>query len=159
MVQTTKALLTTLQETTLDVETTLATTQPDKETTEVIFTTEGAETTTEFIPLDCNITDSCLGHYNCNVITGEQICFDGWTGEDCTERATTEINDPECPIGGCRNGGTCFDGGCCCPLGFEGVNCRTDTNECASNPCQNGGSCFDPVPGSYICDCLPGRPI
>lgn len=46
----------------------------------------------------------------------------------------------------CLNGGVCNNDGnggytCNCSLGYEGVQCQTNTDECDSNPCQNGGIC------------------
>ena len=37
----------------------------------------------------------------------------------------TSCKDDPCDDVDCLNGGTCFDGNCSCPDGYEGVNCGT----------------------------------
>lgn len=55
----------------------------------------------------------------------------------------------KCEGKACANGGTCQEGVCVCPTGFEGANC--ETKNCAATNCLNGGVC-----NSGICDCPPG---
>ena len=91
----------------------------------------------------------------------EPICLEGWAGVNCIDRDISSDNgDPECPDGfqrmGCRNGGTCFDGTCCCPNGYEGLVCQTETLECMSAPCGSAGTCLDQI-GSYYCLCADGE--
>lgn len=56
--------------------------------------------------------------------------------------------DGPCDRVTCQNGGTCNDGLCECPDGFEGLLCETEIISCEDTSCQNGGTCSD---GS--CDC------
>ena len=108
----------------------------------------------------CFPRDDCMGHYTCNNETDAQECLVGWTGNDCNTRdIAANVADSECPAGAgltrCLNGGTCFDGACCCVDGYEGVLCQTQIIECLSAPCQNGGSCQDGI-GYYTCVCPSG---
>ena len=124
--------------------------------TEITTETEDTTVVMTTISLPCNYTDSCEGHYNCSD-TGSKICLDGWTGPDCTDRDFTGgLVDPQCPRFGCRSGGTCFDGTCCCVPGYTGANCQSEILECLSLPCRNGGFCNDFL-DFYTCTCLPGQ--
>jgi hypothetical protein len=39
----------------------------------------------------------------------------------CTQKLLAPIFDSECPIStGCLNGGSCFNGSCCCPSTYTG---------------------------------------
>ena len=110
----------------------------------------------------CVPTDDCGGHYNCNNDTLAKICMSGYQGESCQDRISPGLKDPECPGSGlqrCSNGGTCWDGQCCCLPGWSGVNCGDDIDECQSMPCQNGGTCYQPqgMVDEYRCVCPEGN--
>ena len=130
-----------------------------------VIETTAAETTiglstelisTSQVPLVCEPTNSCDGHYTCNNDTGEKICDAGYTGVDCKDRDIANPNDPECPsLGPCKFGGTCWNKTCCCLDGYEGILCQEEILECISFPCVNGATCKDEI-GSYRCECLPG---
>ena len=113
----------------------------------------------------CTPTDSCDGHYDCDNATLETICHPGYEGDLCQDRIDPGgINDPECPGNGfqrCSNGGTCWDGQCCCPPGYSGISCTKDIDECESDPCQNGGTCFTPpnTANTYECFCTEGENV
>ena len=47
----------------------------------------------------CLPVDDCSGHYVCNETTGDLICADGWTGENCTDLDTTDPDAPLCSDG------------------------------------------------------------
>ena len=105
----------------------------------------------------CREENSCMGHYTCDPSTGEQICMDGYSGIDCIDRVSTTMLDAACPNSEpCKNAGTCFNGSCCCVLGFTGSTCGIEVNECDSDPCQNGATCSDEL-NSYICSCAAGK--
>lgn len=57
-------------------------------------------------------------------------------------------NDP-CKGIACQNGGTCDNGSCNCPDGFEGPLCADKVDPCTKLNCLNGGTCVD---GSCKCD-------
>jgi hypothetical protein len=79
--------------------------------------------------------------------------------------------DSDCPVAtGCLNGGSCFNGSCCCPAAYTGKRvllsnitqplndylqgrlCDTLISSCAVNPCQNNGLCI-PTSTGYQCQC------
>ena len=125
------------------------------DTTTMEQTTE-PEMTTTVEP--CFPRNDCLGHYTCDNETEAQICLPGFTGIDCLDRILSQENDPDCPPGECRNGGTCFNETCCCVPGYTGVNCEAEILECLSFPCQNDGTCNEMING-YTCNCLPGKRV
>ena len=49
-------------------------------------------------------------------------------------------SDP-CEDTSCINGGVCFDGDCDCPIGFTGVDCRSETREDFLGTYQLVGQC------------------
>ena len=109
------------------------------------------------VPVPCQLTNNCEGHYYCHLNT--KICFPGWTGNNCQQRQYLGQLDPECPLDGgirCSNGGTCFNGSCCCVPGYVGAYCEEEIRECESSPCLNGGTCRDEV-NYYACICPAGR--
>ena len=48
--------------------------------------------------------------------------MNGWGPiNTCTQKLLAPIFDPECPVSsGCLNGGSCFNGSCCCPASYTG---------------------------------------
>ncbi|KAK7491942.1 hypothetical protein BaRGS_00016788, partial [Batillaria attramentaria] len=74
----------------------------------------------------CYPRDDCSGHYTCNQQTGEQLCRDGYKGDNCEELKT-------CSDVPCLNGGSCsqYRSGsvdtfyCSCPQNFTGEICQT----------------------------------
>jgi len=109
------------------------------------------------VPVPCQLINNCDGHYYCHLNT--KICFPGWSGNNCQKRQYLGQLDPECPLDGgvrCSNGGTCFNGSCCCVPGYVGAYCEEEIRECDSSPCQNGGTCRDEV-NYYVCLCPAGR--
>ena len=126
-----------------------------KLTTEAVLTSPLTGTAPSKEP--CQPTNSCDGHYTCNVETAEQVCMSGYKGVDCRNSDFVGRNDPQCPTGGpCENGGTCWDKTCCCVNGFAGVVCQIRIVECLSQPCLHGGTCTEEF-GYYRCECLPGK--
>jgi hypothetical protein len=69
---------------------------------------------------------------------------------DCPRVAN--LTDPTLP---CYNGGSCWNGTCCCPPNFTGSRCEMTLNQCLSTPCKNGGLCKSGSTG-FTCYCLPG---
>lgn len=61
----------------------------------------------------------------------------------------TACKKDKCKEGFCKNGGSCLDGKCTCPIQYTGTYCETDL--CKGVNCQNGGQC---VTGT--CNCLNG---
>ena len=111
--------------------------------------------------VQCTPVDSCEGHYTCDPNNGTKICRQNWSGTNCLTYQFLGLLNTQCPnavlLTGCSNGGTCFNGTCCCPPGFGGTICDVViSNPCAVNPCLNGGQCN--VDGnSYKCICPTGR--
>ncbi|MEM1338068.1 MAG: hypothetical protein AAF634_15275 [Bacteroidota bacterium] len=71
----------------------------------------------------------------------------------CSQDSTEETppNDSTvdpCENNSCQNNGTCVDGVCQCPEGFEGEFCETAVDPCEGVVCENGGNC---VNGSCAC--------
>ena len=54
-----------------------------------------------------------------------------------------------CQNGGTRNKENCS---CDCKEGYEGKECKNNTDECDPNPCQNDGTCID-LTAAYKCAC------
>ena len=110
----------------------------------------------------CILTDSCEGcHYTCDNVTLTVICNEGYGGENCKDRTSSQFPDSECPGNGfklCSNGGTCWNGQCCCPPGLTGEICTDEIDECESQPCKNGGTCVQQpdITDKYICYCPDG---
>ena len=142
--------------TTMVPTTTATSTRLVASSTEIPYTT----VTTEPVTIEpCFTMDTCVGHYTCDNTTSPatKVCRNGWIGSNCQDRSFIGAFDPQCPNSqSCKNGGTCFDGICCCIPGFVGTLCQTDFIECASNPCQNGGHCTEPQSDMYFCTCILG---
>ncbi|CAF4618015.1 unnamed protein product [Rotaria sp. Silwood1] len=104
--------------------------------------------------IQCSPSNSCSqGHFDCNS-NGEKTCLYGWgPNNTCTQKMIASIFDPECPIStGCLNGGSCFNGSCCCPPTYTGRLCEISIDPCANNPCQNNALCLSTSTG-YKCLC------
>ncbi|CAF2376052.1 unnamed protein product [Rotaria sp. Silwood2] len=104
--------------------------------------------------IQCSPSNSCSqGHFVCNS-KGEKTCLNGWGPNDtCTQKMIAPIFDPECPTPtGCLNGGSCFNGSCCCPPTYTGRLCEISIDPCANNPCQNNALCLSTSTG-YKCLC------
>ncbi|CAF3387595.1 unnamed protein product [Rotaria sp. Silwood1] len=104
--------------------------------------------------IPCHAPNSCSeGHFSCNS-EGGKICLPGWSPiSTCLIKNLSSYLDPECPVStGCLNGGSCFNGTCCCPSTYTGHLCETPINPCAINPCQHNGLCF-PTSTGYQCQC------
>ncbi len=74
--------------------------------------------------IQCLAPNTCSqGHFYCNS-KGEKLCLNGWGPiNTCTQKLLAPIFDSECPISsGCLNGGSCFNGTCCCPVSYTGKN-------------------------------------
>jgi len=70
----------------------------------------------------CYAPNSCSsGHFYCNS-TGGTTCLPGWSPiSTCLIKNLSSYLDPECPVStGCLNGGSCFNGSCCCPSNYTG---------------------------------------
>lgn len=70
--------------------------------------------------------------------------------------------DDKCASNPCSGNATCLtspfgEAICMCSSGWTGPNCDVDVQDCniEHSPCGNGGTCRD-IPGSYVCDCVPG---
>ena len=87
-----------------------------------------------------------LAGYRCS-------CPSGFSGTRC------QIDDNNCSIRPCLNGGTCIDRvndyQCRCVAGFVGALCQDNVDDCMNRPCANGGTCHDLV-NDFMCDCAPG---
>ncbi|CAF4664359.1 unnamed protein product [Rotaria sp. Silwood1] len=104
--------------------------------------------------IPCHAPNSCSeGHFSCNS-EGGKICLPGWSPiSTCLIKNLSSYLDPECPVStGCLNGGSCFNGTCCCSSTYTGHLCETPINPCAINPCQHNGLCF-PTSTGYQCQC------
>ncbi|MEO0571601.1 MAG: DUF6055 domain-containing protein [Bacteroidota bacterium] len=84
-------------------------------------------------------------------IIEEQTTEEQTTEEQNTEEQNTEESTDPCADIDCQNGGSCIEGTCTCPDGFEGQFCETFIDPCADVNCQNGGTCVD-----GICSCPDG---
>jgi hypothetical protein len=62
----------------------------------------------------------------------------------------SSCNEDKCEGITCQNGGSCKDGTCLCPEGYEGTRCETKSG-CAGVNCLNGGKCVN-----GLCDCPEG---
>merc|ERR1712149_92721 len=102
----------------------------------------------------------CRDTANCNAFNYKNnVCYTKKCAADCDIKPTTsqggwnvwlanELNcepiedkDP-CKPDPCQNGGTCADGKCSCPDGFEGDNCETEAKK---DPSKEGGLLADRV--------------
>ncbi|CAF3399711.1 unnamed protein product [Rotaria socialis] len=104
--------------------------------------------------VECSPSNTCSqGHYYCNS-KGERTCLNGWgPNNKCTQKMIAPIFDPDCPMStGCLNGGSCFNGSCCCPPTYTGRLCEISIDPCANNPCQNNALCLSTSTG-YKCLC------
>ncbi|CAH1796365.1 unnamed protein product, partial [Owenia fusiformis] len=103
----------------------------------------------------CTPRDDCSGHYTC--VGNNKVCLPGWTdpSRDCTVRTIPQPNDPECPIQGFCQQGSCFQGRCCCNQHWDGLLCSCKKLYCNDRPCQNGGACRN-LEDDYSCTCPPG---
>lgn len=113
-----------------------------------VFAMLPATSSTAFILSALKFTDvaclaNCNQHGNCHPRTGACVCFEGWTGAVCNQRACAHT---------CRNGGSCnsLTGTCSCPTGFDGPTCSAPT--CVpSAVCSNHGVCNS----LGMCECTP----
>ncbi|CAF3582391.1 unnamed protein product [Rotaria sordida] len=104
--------------------------------------------------IQCHAPNSCSeGHFSCNT-EGGKICLPGWSPiSTCLIKNLPSYLDPECSVStGCLNGGSCFNGSCCCLSTYTGRLCETPINPCAINPCQHNGLC-SPTSTGYQCQC------
>ncbi len=72
--------------------------------------------------VQCYAPNSCsAGHFSCNS-NGSRTCLPGWSPTStCLIKNISSYLDPECPVStGCLNGGSCFNGSCCCPSTYTG---------------------------------------
>ena len=70
----------------------------------------------------CSAPNSCSqGHFQCDS-DGKKTCLPGWTSANsCLIKNISSYLDSECPVStGCLNGGSCFNGSCCCPSAYTG---------------------------------------
>lgn len=93
---------------------------------------------------------ACLNGGACVAITDSGIgacnCVSPYFGANC-EKVCDETLGIKC-----QNGGTCVNGQCRCPSGYEGVQCETkSTIPCSPSTCQPPG-CIYQGPGQ--CSCL-----
>jgi hypothetical protein len=111
----------------------------------------------------CVATDTCETHQTCDYF-GRLVCREGWgTFPLCNIRLVDPSIDRECPSNSnplistspCQNGGSCWNGTCCCAPNYTGPRCELTINFCASSPCRNGGLCV-PTQTGFTCNCLPG---
>ncbi|XP_038058590.1 protein jagged-1b-like [Patiria miniata] len=106
---------------------------------------------------DCSVhcipRDDQYGHYRCDALTGDKICYSGWKGSNC------ELDYDECQSNPCANG-ACVNGvdrfSCSCTIGWTGPTCDINVDDCASMPCKNGGTCHDHV-ANFTCACPLGE--
>ncbi|OAF66441.1 hypothetical protein A3Q56_05849, partial [Intoshia linei] len=117
-----------------------------------------------FYGLKCDIycipSDTCDGHYKCDGNSGEKICLESWTGENCEIKTPDYQNskdlDKHCSENTiCFNGGYCYDQGCCCRDNFKGEYCEIYLKICKDDTCKNNGVCIE-LQSQYYCKCLPG---
>ncbi|CAF3578872.1 unnamed protein product [Adineta steineri] len=104
--------------------------------------------------VQCSAPNSCSqGHFYCNS-DGEKVCLYGWGPINlCTQKLIASIFDSECSVStGCLNGGSCFNGSCCCPATYTGRLCEISIDPCTNNPCQNNALCLSTSTG-YKCLC------
>ena len=72
--------------------------------------------------VQCSAPNSCSeGHFQCNS-RGDKSCLPGWGPiETCTQKIVAPVFDSDCPVStGCLNGGSCFNGSCCCSPSHTG---------------------------------------
>ncbi len=72
--------------------------------------------------VQCYAPNTCSqGHFSCNS-DGTRTCLSGWSPiSTCLIKTLVSYLDPECPVStGCLNGGSCFNGSCCCPPTYTG---------------------------------------
>ena len=99
-------------------------------------------------------------HQECDYF-GRLKCKDGWASFPlCNTRLIDPNIDPECPASAsqgppCQNGGSCWEGKCCCPAGFSGSKCEIKLDLCTVSSCYNGGTCQASLNG-FTCKCLDG---
>ncbi|KAI3382076.1 hypothetical protein SNEBB_000637 [Seison nebaliae] len=112
-------------------------------------------------PTSCLAVDSCNhGHWTCdknNIL----VCKDGWVGKSCHAREIDQSIDSECPVGGCLNGGSCFNQKCCCPTEYTGAQCEKrsyiDRIDCKESGCHHSGICQTDNSGESHCQCRATR--
>jgi hypothetical protein len=76
----------------------------------------------------CVPTNDSTGHHNCNNVTGEKECLDGYQGSECNGCVPAEKCSPE--------GGYCEEpGDCVCYPGFSGDDCSELV--CSDQICNN----------------------
>jgi hypothetical protein len=117
--------------------------------TEDEYAASGAEECTE----SCNMITDCSGHGRCR--DGQCVCYQGWTGPDCSMAIRTcpdGLESPQCPevctedayaasgaeectescnmITDCSGHGRCRDGQCVCYQGWTGPDCSMAIRTC-----------------------------
>ncbi|XP_053387236.1 fibrillin-2-like [Mercenaria mercenaria] len=114
-----------------------------------------------------NFGDNCLGDClcnfentkDCNHTTGECMCNQGWTGDECmvdiNECAdSTSICEVK-PYSMCVNTNGSFT--CDCVVGFlDKNNTCEDINECLDENVNNCHQICANIPGSFMCSCSTG---
>ena len=113
----------------------------------------------------CEERDSCAeGHFYCDSNLGHKICKSGWGGYNCNIRLVSPDVDPACPLGGsrCQNGGSCFNGSCCCTEYYDGELCQSETLPCSrqlpnhEKPCGDHRNCINLDYFNFTCSCDAG---
>jgi Notch-like protein len=111
----------------------------------------------------CIAVDNCEIHQACDYY-GRLKCRDGWGSfPECNKRLINPSIDCECPIisnfsvstSPCFNGGSCWQGTCCCPPGYTGLRCEKFIDLCQPSPCLNGALCVS-APNNFLCKCKSG---
>ncbi|XP_062609553.1 uncharacterized protein LOC134271352 [Saccostrea cucullata] len=106
----------------------------------------------------CSETCSCnvVGSIDCDDITGNCTCKDGWNGSNCEF-----TNECESGANNCHKNASCQDTkdsfNCSCNVGFhgDGINCTECSDTAFGDQCSETCSCN--VVGSIDCDDITGN--